>query len=220
MRWFDYADAVGLVVDAAPQSNPGAVEPGQQVYGWGAEFGDIDNDTDLDALMVFGYWQNYDGAGDPLLQHDGLWVQRAERTFVEEGAAWDLDEPGISRGVVLADIDNDGWLDVLKRVLDTTTPLHISRCGEESWVRIRLSAPAPNTYGVGAKIRVTAAGKTQVRWITSGSTGMYSGAPLEAHFGLGTAGLIESLEIVWADGARSNFVDVTPRQMITVARTL
>jgi len=218
IRWFDYADAVGLVVDAASQATPGAVTEGQQVYGWGAEFGDIDNDADLDAIMLFGYWEHFDGAGDPLEQRDGLWVQRSERSFVDEGAAWGVDETGISRGVVLADIDNDGWLDVLKRVLDTTSPLHISRCGENSWVRIRLSAPAPNTFGVGSKIRLTAAGKTHIRWITSGSTGMYSGSPLEAHFGLGTAETIESLDVVWPDGATSSFVDVTPRQVITVER--
>jgi len=219
IRWFDYADAVGLVVDAAPQTTPGAVKSGQQVYGWGAEFGDVDNDADVDAIMVFGYWETYDAQGDPELQRDGLWVQQAERSFADEGAAWELDEPGISRGVVLADIDNDGWLDVLKRVLDTTSPLHISRCGENAWARIRLSAPAPNTYAVGSKIRLTAAGKTQVRWITSGSTGMYSGSPLEAHFGLGTAETIESLDVVWPDGATSSFVDLTPRQVITVVRT-
>jgi hypothetical protein len=218
IRWFDYASIVGLVVDSAPKDNPGLALDGQQVYGWGAEFGDVDNDADLDAIMVFGWWQHFDGAGDPPTQRDGLWIQHPARQFTDEAAVWGVDELGISRGVVLADIDNDGWLDVLKRVLDTTSPLHISRCGDAAWARIRLEAPPPNTAGVGARLRIAADGIVHTRWITSGSTGMYSGSPLEAHVGLGAADTIDRIDVFWPDGATSTFEHVPSRQKLTIVR--
>ena len=214
--WVDYSDAMGLTVDATP---PGTdAQHGQQVYGWGAEFGDIDNDADIDATMLFGYWHYYTGKGNVGRQADGLWIQGDDGMFSDEGPAWGVADEGTSRGVVLADIDNDGYLDMVKRILDAPTPLYVSRCGEASWVRIRLSAPGPNTFGVGAKIRVITGDKTQIRWIHSGSSGMYSGAPLEAHVGLGDADRIDRIEVVWPDGRISAVEDVAARQKITVVR--
>ncbi|HHO53018.1 MAG TPA: CRTAC1 family protein, partial [Deltaproteobacteria bacterium] len=198
ITWFDFTNDRGLGVDA-----PGDVGSPGQVYGWGAEFGDIDNDADLDAIMVFGYWDYYTGPQDPKSQPDGLWLQDEDGRFSDQGEAWGLAHPGQSRGVVLSDLDNDGYLDILKRRLDGDSPLSVSRCGDQAWARIRLRQPGPNTHAVGAKIRVFAGEGKQVRWIHSGSSGMYSGAPLEAHFGLGNAERITRIEVVWPDGAIS-----------------
>lgn len=192
-----------------------------QAYGWGAEFGDIDNDADLDAVMVFGYWSAYTGDADPVEQFDGLWIQDAAGGFSNQAPApeWRVNDPGISRGVVLADLNEDGWLDMVKRQLDGPTLSYLSRCGAESWLQVKLRAPAPNTHAIGAKVRVVTAEGTQVRWITSGSTGLYTGSPLSAHFGLGWVDQIEKLEVVWPDMQVSVFEAVDARQVLTVTRT-
>lgn len=208
--WADATGARGLVVD--PEA------PYAQAYGWGAEFGDVDNDGDLDAVMTFGYWSYYPGPLDPRYQRDGLWIQDGAGQFSNEAQSWGVADKYVGRGVVLADVNDDGWLDLLKRQLDEPTLMYLSRCGTESWVRVRLRDDAPNTYGVGAKIRVIADGTTRVRWITSGSTGMYTGAPLEAHFGLGSADRIERLEVVWPDMRVDAFEDLAARQVLTVTR--
>ena len=219
VRWIDYADARGLRVDAPPADRPGQAEPGQQVFGWGAELGDLDNDADLDAVMVFGYWSYYDNrSADPPRQADGLWLQGSDGSFTDVASTYGLDDDSVSRGVVLADVDNNGYLDVLKHTLNGGIPLHLARCGDQAWVRIRLEAPPPNTRAVGARIRVTAGDQVHTRWITSGSTGMYSGAPLEAHVGLGSAATIDRIEVTWPDGHVSTTRSLRSRQLITLRR--
>ena len=61
-------------------------------------------------------------------------------------------------------------------------------------------------------------GQTQIRWITAGGTGMYTGMPPEAHFGLGAATEVDRLEVLWPDGAVSRFEGVEPDQLVTVTR--
>ena len=62
------------------------------------------------------------------------------------------------------------------------------------------------------------ADSSAINWIQSGSAGMYSGAPLVAHFGLGDADVIDVLEVLWPDREISRFEDVSPRQRLTVTR--
>jgi enediyne biosynthesis protein E4 len=189
-----------------------------QVYGWGAEFGDVDNDADLDLAMTFGYWSFYDGTGDPLEQPDGLWIQGADGTFADQAPALGVADTGISRGVVLADVNNDGFLDIIKRVLNGMTPMYQSNCGDEGWLRVSLRQPGPNTRAVGAKVRVEAGGRSQVRWVQTGSSGMYSGQPLEVHFGLGMVDAVDRITVFWPDGKRSVVENLPSRQKITVRR--
>ena len=215
LHWIEGADAMGLAVAGTPGGQP--ARAGDQVFGWGAELGDVDNDGDLDAAMVFGFWSYFPRAADPLRQSDGLWLQGPDG-FTDIAASVGLDEPGVSRGVVLADASNDGYLDVFKHTLDTGIPLHASRCGDASWVKIRLRGTRPNRFAVGARITVIAGDQTHTRWVTSGSTGMYTGAPLEAHVGLGGADHIDRIEVDWPDGARSVHQDLAARQILTVSR--
>lgn len=206
-------------VDAASASNVFASEA--QAYGWGAEFADLDNDRDLDLAMNFGFWSTYTGPSDPHDQPDGVWVQDAAGVFSDQAATWGVSDRGMSRGVALADLNNDGWLDVAKRVLDEGTPMYVSRCGAEHWVRIKLRQGGWNTHAVGAKVRVIAGGETQVRWLQSGSSGLYTGQPLEVHVGLGDAATIDAIEVVWPDGevsTTSTTTGIPADQVVTLTR--
>ena len=216
----DYVDATGaygMTVAGPDRTNPGSARNGDQVYGWGAELGDIDNDTDLDAVMLFGYWSYYDGAGDPLWQNDGLWEQYAG-TFTDVAPTMGLSDRGVGRGVVLADLNGDGWLDIVKRHLNEPTAMYMSNCGAESWVTIDLRAPdTANTYAIGAMVRVTTSTGSQVRWVQSGSSSIYSGGPVSAHFGLGDASDAR-IDVIWPDGDVSTFPQVEVRRHVTITR--
>ncbi|MBI3726458.1 ASPIC/UnbV domain-containing protein [bacterium] len=61
---------------------------------------------------------------------------------------------------------------------------------------VQLKGRKSNSYGVGARIRLTAGGRSQVREINAGSGFLSSPAP-EAHFGLGSADRIEKIEVRW-----------------------
>lgn len=218
IRWIEASAARALVLDSAPRDRPSQAQPGQQIFGWGAELADIDNDADLDALMVFGYWHYFQGPANEVRQRDGYWVQHDDGTFEDQATRVGLAEPLVTRSVVAADLNGDGYLDVVKHALDEGIPLHLSRCGTAAWVRIRLQDDGPNRFGVGARIEVEAGGTRHTRWITSGSTGMYTGSPLEAHVGLGEAEHIDRITVHWPDGGTTRVTNEEARQRLTIRR--
>jgi hypothetical protein len=194
-----------------------------RLFGWGAEFGDLDNDADEDLIALFGYWVYFAGYNVEQ-QPDAVFLRGPDGRFAEDAAGWGLADEGISRSVVLADLDRDGALDVVTRSLGEaggvtrTTKLYVSNCEEAAWISVRLrDERTANTSGVGAKIRAIT-DRTQVRWITAGSTGMYSARPLEAHFGLADAASVD-LEVVWPDGETTRVDGVVTRQLVTLRRT-
>jgi hypothetical protein len=96
--------------------------------------------------------------------------------------------------------------------------MDLSRCGSNAWLKVRTKAPAPNTFAIGARVRVEAGGVVQDRWIRTGGTSLYAAYHPEVLFGLGQASQIDRLEILWPDGAISWWEDVDPRQTIEVVR--
>ena len=104
----------------------------------------------------------------------------------------------------MADVDRDGWLDMVKRQLDGPGVLYRSNCGEAHWAGVRLEHKSSmNRFGIGAVVDLWSNGERQRRWIHSGSTSMFSGGPSEAHFGLGDTDHIDRIDITWPDGVTS-----------------
>jgi len=211
--WIESSAARGLDVDT---ENRG------QAYGWGADFGDLDHDRDEDLVMVFGFWSTYSGPRDPVVQVDGVWVQDGEGLFENKAAdpTWGMNDGGVSRGLLLVDINSDGFLDVLKRELDTAAIRYVSRCDDSAWLKVELRQEGANRNAIGARVTaVSPDGFEQTRWIHAGSSSMYSGGPPIAHFGLGEDE-VASLRIVWPDGQQSEVCEVVTRRTVTITRDL
>ncbi len=212
--WVDEADSSGFVPDA---------ERDQKV-GWGTEVGDIDNDGDLDIVSQYGHvandnpiWEN------PSLQPDALYLAtldgQGNYAFEDAAEDWGVADAGMTRGVVLADLNRDGWLDIGKRDLLGENMLYISRCGDEGWLTVHLRDPdSKNTYAIGAKVVVTVAGLTMTRTVVAGGTGYASSPPPELHFGVGMNDSVEAIRVIWPDGAENEIREIETRQQVTITR--
>lgn len=110
-----------------------------------------------------------------------------------------------SRGVAIADFNSDGKLDLVINNNNAQPSVYLNdvkRAGNN--VEINLEGTESNRDAIGARVRLTIAGKTMTRQVEAGS-GYASEAMLPVHFGLGAAERIEALEINWPSGLVQRF---------------
>ncbi|MFT4623825.1 MAG: hypothetical protein ACI8PZ_002481 [Myxococcota bacterium] len=182
-------------------------------FAWGVDAGDLDNDADVDIVVGFGTWDRHK---DRWAEPDMLWLQDPDGRFIQASEPrWD---EHTTRGVLLADVNGDGWLDIVKRVLDAPSVIHVARCGDAEWTRIRLRQSGANRHAVGAVVDVHSEGKRHRRWITAGSVSMFSGGSPEVHAGLGGAHRIDGISVRWPDGAVTEHTDLPSRRLLTISR--
>ena len=187
---------------------------------WGTQFADMDNDGREDLLVPFGYIrEEHEGLGNPERQPDALFIQLEDGRFEQVAEDWGFDQDGMNRGLSTADLNGDGYLDVVKRDVVGDATIHTSRCGSAGWLMVRLAQPAPNVDAIGATVQLRAAGVTQTRWVRAGGTSYASSDPFEVHFGLGEAEMVDRILVTWPDGSKSVVEDVSARQRLEITRT-
>jgi len=189
---------------------------------WGTGFQDFDNDGWLDLFVASGHvYPQVDPAHlsqETYAQQDQVLRNLGNGTFadVTRSAGPGMQVVKSSRGVAFGDYDNDGRIDaVVVNMDDTLTLLHNATRNANHWLTLRTIGARSNRDGIGARVRVRAGGRDQVREVkTSGSYA--SASDPRVHFGLGAASRIESLEVTWPSGARQVFTDVPEDRMVVV----
>ncbi len=144
---------------------------------------------------------------------------RGDGTF-EKGEAETLGfaDNGQGRGLVCFDYDRDGDLDVFIANNQSEPSLYQNNLNEFSlshYIDVKLKGLAPNTEGIGARVRVTTGSKTQMQEFRAGSN-FESQDPALAHFGLGTSTVIDQFEVTWPDGATTTLKNVAVDQYLTI----
>lgn len=118
--------------------------------------------------------------------------------FSNMSDTWIRQEPGLSNGMVSADLDNDGDLDlVFNNFNSPASILENTLDKENSSVKITFSGPSKNPFGIGTKVFVYAE-KTMFFEQLHTTRGFLSSFPQEVHVGLGTKS-IDSIKVIWPD---------------------
>ena len=107
-----------------------------------------------------------------------------------------------SRSSVIADVDQDGDLDIVTNDFNSAPMVLMSDLTERAAVRfleIDLVGTQSNRDGLGAVVRVTAGGTTYTQ-VYDGQTGYLSHGTHPLYFGLGGAETVDLVEVTWPSG--------------------
>ncbi len=140
---------------------------------------------------------------------------RGNLTFEEAGAAWHFDTVGVAQGVALADLDNDGDLDVIVNRMNGVAGIYRNESTAPR-LAVRLRGQAPNTRGIGARIRVYG-GAVPMQSQEMQSGGRYlSGDDTLRVFAAGSPTNRLRIEVDWRSGRRSQLTDVAANRIVEV----
>ena len=105
----------------------------------------------------------------------------------------------------MADFNNDGRLDLVMNTNNETPVLYLNNLKKVgNSIELKLVGTRSNRDAIGARVRLTANGKTMTRQVEAGS-GYASQMMLPLHFGLGNATRVDSIEICWPSGEIERF---------------
>lgn len=139
-------------------------------------------------------------------------------TFTDRTAQWGMDQPGLSYGAAYADLNNDGRLDVVVNNIDAPAFIYEGvqpRADTSHYLEITLEGDHGNRRGIGSTVILTAGGRRQYLY-QSPYRGYLSTMDDRAHFGLGKANRVDSLEVIWPDGRHQVLTDLEVDRMVTV----
>jgi hypothetical protein len=126
--------------------------------------------------------------------------------FEEVGERWGFGTKAISQGLALADLDNDGDLDVILNNFDGEATLYRNETTAPRLL-VQLKGRPPNTQAIGARLRVTGGPVDQTQEIVAG--GRYlSGDQAVRVFAAGSRTQHLTIEVTWRDGGRTVVHDV------------
>ena len=199
-------------------------------WAWGSDFGDLDLDGDQDLVVVNGfrsahpersYWYQMDklaGASGRILEDAANWPPfedmslsgfqrshvllnlRSGRRMVDVASAVGVEDTLDGRSVVLADLENDGDLDMLVANQDGPLLAYLNDVSSAArWIGYVLHGTTSNPDAVGAEVVARFGEATQLQVVTAGS-GFCAQTDPRVHFGLGDAERPDEVRIRWPSG--------------------
>ncbi|MEJ0104663.1 MAG: CRTAC1 family protein, partial [Bacteroidota bacterium] len=189
-------------------------------FAMGMNFGDIDND---------GYPDIYMGTGNPLYQSlvpNKLFKNMNGQYFVDATSSARVGNLQKGHGVAFADLDNDGDQDIYIEMggaykgdnYQNSLYLNPGQ-NNNNWIDLKFEGTKCNRAAIGARVKVTfkenGIERSVYRDVNSGAS--FGANPLIQHIGIGTAQVIDRIEIKWpVSNAVQVFKNIQPRQSIKI----
>jgi hypothetical protein len=212
----------------------GLANPVWRGAAWGVTFQDFDNDGWLDLAIVNGRVAsrgNFRGdKWDDFVEHYGDRnqvfmnmgkVEGKEVQFkdISLGSKDFSERLGVFRGLMWADLDNDGAVDLIATEINGRARIFKNVAPKRgNWLMIRCVEPAlggRDAYGAVLTIR---AGDKQWRREVIPSLSYQTSSDPRVHVGVGNAQKVDTINVVWADGQRETFANFDVNNHVTLRR--
>ncbi len=177
--------------------------------GYGKEMADLDFGQKHREIMAFGTEEANRKKLSKLIENlprlslpNYFFENEGEITFTNRTGEWITEREGITTGASIADLDQDGDLDIVTnnvgeeaRILEN----HARSRDSSHALRVDLHGPVGNRGGLGAKLTLYHSGQTQY-YEHYPYRGYQATVEPIAHFGLGADSTADSLSVLWPDG--------------------
>ena len=215
-------------------------------WSWAPLFADLDNDGWKDLFITNGYLRditdldfiNYTQSLGKSIPPDSLHRVLRQKAgempsiklpdfvfqnlkgldFQNTSQQWGIDQPSLSNGAAIADLDNDGDLDMVVNNINAPAMVYENQSnvtGNNNFLKIRLVGDRLNPFALGAKITLFYGGGQQFAQ-QAVTRGYQSSVSYTIHFGLGNNTNADSILVKWPDGKMTVAYPDSVNQLLTL----
>lgn len=148
--------------------------------------------------------------------HNYIFKGTDSLVFEDMSGKWIQKDTIISGATAIADLDNDGDLDIVTNNSNNPATLYINSTDDTSnYLKVKLNYTTQNKWGIGTKVYSYHQGKLQYRELYT-VRGFQSSSEPVIHFGYGAAKKVDSLKVIWPDNSYQTLRDIPVNQTLTI----
>jgi len=190
---------------------------------WGTGIFDFDNDGNKDifaagsAILDNSMEVNHKPYPLPNELYRNLGKMVFKDVSAQAGARFFV--PAAHRGAAFGDLNNDGKVDIVVSVLNGEPQLLMNKSPNQNhWIVLKLVGVADNRDGLGTKVKITTASGAQYNEATT-AVGYNSSSDKRVYFGLGSATVVDRIELAWPTGVKQVLKNVKADQILTIVES-
>lgn len=151
------------------------------------------------------------------LRSDYFYRNKGDLTFEKMNGIWVEELPTANNGSSMADLDNDGDMDVVVNNSGGPSFIYKNLASENklgNYLQIKFSGQPNNPQGIGSRIIIRQESQEQLfeHYLTRG---FQSSSSQVIHVGLGKDRIVPEVEVIWPDGKKQRLIQVESNQVLT-----